>query len=99
VPTWPSTYTAYFVETADGPSGDRSSGIYWYDFANNRERTDRSNTFTDELCNTLYPDQNTPCTNLMKNDKRYIYFPDLKSCCVCCNVAQRGCSILKPNWL
>jgi len=29
---------------------------------------------------------------------RYIYYPDLNSCCACCSVAN-GCGLLLPTWM
>ena len=30
-------------------------------------------------------------------EKRYLYFPNLSSCCYCCN-STAGCGVLEPNW-
>jgi hypothetical protein len=30
--------------------------------------------------------------------KRYLIFPELNSCCMCCT-AEQGCGALRPDWL
>lgn len=34
----------------------------------------------------------------MTGGKRYLIFPELNSCCMCCT-AEQGCGALRPDWL
>jgi len=35
---------------------------------------------------------------LITNSKRWLYFPLLRQCCVCCDQAH-GCGVLRQDWL
>lgn len=74
------------------------NGQWYYDAKNNRERTDRVNGRYNLFCGTVLPNVTAACTQLTVNNKRYIIYPQRKSCCFCCD-SQHGCGILKRNWL
>jgi len=60
-------------------------------------RLDRTNGRYDPLCSGITKG-NTPCSQLVRNGKRYIFFPLIKLCCFCCDSSQ-GCGILRRDWL
>lgn len=39
----------------------------------------------------------TPCTNLVVDGKRYIYYPRKRSCCFCCDEAH-GCGVTPKDY-
>ena len=73
-------------------------GGYWYDFERKTTRVDRRNGMNDPFCGPIQPNVSTHCTMLTRDGKRYIFFPEKRLCCVCCDAAH-GCDVLKPNWL
>jgi hypothetical protein len=50
------------------------------------------------FCKSIHPFSDTPCSHLITGGNRYLIFPDLGTCCFCCN-AEHGCGILDPHWL
>ena len=60
-------------------------------------RVDRTTGKYDDLCSSVKKDD-IPCTDLVVDGFRYLIFPTITSCCMCCTVEQ-GCSILRPDWL
>ena len=72
--------------------------MLYYDAGNNRSRLDRASGAYDSFCNSLQQNVTTTCINLVAEGQRYIYFPNKKLCCLCCDAAH-GCGILKPEWL
>jgi hypothetical protein len=72
--------------------------MLYYDATHNRSRLDRANGAYDMFCGSLQPNLTTACVSLVTEGKRYIYFPNKKQCCICCD-AEHGCGILKPDWL
>lgn len=97
-PVWPNTFSQRFVETyIIGNQSFFSVGEHFYDAAHQRSRFDRKNGLHAALCNSIL-NETTACTNLVVGGKRYIYFPEKKSGCFCCDSAH-GCGILRPDWL
>lgn len=97
-PVWPKTFSQRFVETFNmNNQSFYDVGEHWYDAANNRSRFDRKNGLHAVLCNSII-NESTPCTQLTVGGKRYIYFPEKKSGCFCCDGAH-GCGILRQDWL
>jgi hypothetical protein len=79
-------------------SSFKINGQWFYDFKNNRERTDRINGKYDIFCGTVLPNVSTYCQLYTVNSKRYIVFPQKNQCCFCCD-SSHGCGILKKDWL
>jgi len=73
-------------------------GQWYYDFTNKRFRIDRSNGNFDRYCGTVYKFANTPCTQLVRDGKRYMNFPEKKFCCKCCTDAG-GCGVIIPQFV
>ena len=96
-PVWVPTFTQTFQETTKIFSSHHTNGTYYYDYAHSRQRIDRDNGAHDRYCGSVHSGD-TPCTQLVINAKRYIIFPKIKSCCMCCT-AEKGCGLLSPNWL
>lgn len=97
-PVWPKTFSQRFVETyVINNQSFFGVGEHFYDAAHNRSRFDRKDGIHAALCNSIH-NETTACTNLILGDKRYIYFPEKKTGCFCCDSAH-GCGILRPNWL
>lgn len=59
-------------------------------------RVDRNNGQYDPFCNSVV-DGKTPCIHIVREKKRYLYFPAIRLCCYCCDSSQ-GCGILKRDW-
>ncbi|KAG2382480.1 hypothetical protein C9374_005060 [Naegleria lovaniensis] len=100
-PIWPPTFKATFTERLQifkWLSPSTTNGTYYYDAANNRQRIDRADGAHDRYCGTVHFGTNTPCTHLVVEDKRYLVFPELKSCCMCCT-SENGCGVLSRDWL
>jgi len=99
-PVWPDQFEQEFTETLTypliGPS--KTKGKFFYDWTNKRYRIDRENGKWDRYCGSVYKLTDTPCTHIVVEGKRYLYFPQKNYCCYCCDSAH-GCGVLKPNWL
>jgi hypothetical protein len=68
-----------------------------YDYTNVRERIDRATGKYDRYCGTVKTDD-SPCTHLVLDGMRYLWWPQLSFCCKCCNSAA-GCGVVVPNWM
>ncbi|EFC42443.1 predicted protein [Naegleria gruberi] len=100
-PVWPGTFRQTFTETTQlfkFMSPFVTNGTYYYDVTNQRQRIDRLDGSHDRYCGSVHFDKSTPCVHLVVKEKRYLVFPELKSCCMCCT-AENGCGVLKTNWL
>lgn len=98
-PVWPGSFEEAFDEKFVSTNTTAEvNGILYYDGDNNRSRLDRINGELDKFCNSLAPNINTPCQNLVTEGKRYIIFPQKSQCCFCCD-SDHGCGILKRDWL
>jgi hypothetical protein len=89
-----------FTETVTYPviSSHKTTGTYFYDSSNGRQRIDRANGEYDRYCGSVEKFKNTPCSHLVVSNKRYLVFPKKEYCCFCCS-SKDGCGILSPNWL
>jgi hypothetical protein len=95
-PTWPVRFQQDFVETyASTPI--RDVGKLWFDSERKMSRMDRNNGRYDQFCGSVL-NAATPCTQLVRDGKRYIIYPFLRSCCECCDAAH-GCGIMRRDWL
>jgi hypothetical protein len=96
---WEDQWQADFTEKISVPiiGSDDVSGVWSYDWKNKRFAVSRSNGKYDRYCGSIYKFQNTPCTHIVKESKRYIIFPEKKFCCMCCT-SEKGCGIVKPDW-
>jgi hypothetical protein len=61
-------------------------------------RIDRTTGKYDDLCSSVTHFTDIPCTQLVVDGFRYLVFPTIENCCMCCTTEQ-GCSILRPDWL
>lgn len=62
---------------------------------------DRANGRYDRYCaGSLFvpPWVNTPCNHLVKAGRRYLIWPERRTCCFCCDAAH-GCGMLARDWL
>ncbi|CAF3142103.1 unnamed protein product [Rotaria socialis] len=101
IPIWPVAFQETFTETSTLPivgTGTNIQGTYYYDFDQKAVRIDRSTGKYDRYCSSVKLLQDVPCTHLVVNGLRYLVFPSLKSCCMCCT-SESGCGVLSPNWL
>lgn len=99
-PVWPSTWQASFNESMrDGPIEKGSTtGVYFYDFANNRSRIDRVDGKYDRYCGTEEIDVSTPCSQVVVEKEFWLLFEERQKCCRCCTDAE-GCGVVSPDWL
>lgn len=102
-PKWPPVFNQDFHEINTYPGiGDLTTdGQFYYDATTSRYRVDRNNGFGDRYCwlqGWKFFKLNHPCSHIVYEGKRYLYYPDSKSCCYCCG-AEHGCGILKQDWL
>ena len=99
-PVWPAQFEESFEETLKYPilGSHTTSGKFYYDWTNKRYRVDRDNGHYDRYCGSVYTFSNTPCSHIVVEGDRYLYFPEKNYCCYCCS-SDHGCGLLKPNWL
>ena len=98
-PIWSNQWQADFHEEMnDGIFGKGSTtGTLYYDWTNNLSRVDRANGKKDRYCGTV-KFKETPCSQIVVDDVRYVYYPELNYCCACCTQKQ-GCGLLLPTWV
>jgi hypothetical protein len=60
-------------------------------------RVDRTTGKYNGLCSSVTK-EDIPCTDLVVDGFRYLVFPTIKNCCMCCTT-EEGCGILRPDWL
>ncbi|CAG9322716.1 unnamed protein product [Blepharisma stoltei] len=101
-PQWPNTFTQVFNETfATGSYGNQTTtGTLYYDWTTKSTRIDRANGRYDAFCglNGFKILVDGPCSHIVVNGNRYLYYPKDHYCCYCCNSAQ-GCGSLNPTWM
>lgn len=101
-PVWPNVWTVPFVEDTYSIIGvNQVYGTWYYDYSNiPASRMDRSNGRYDMFCgkNDWFGFFDTPCTHVVNNGIRYLYYPQLQVCCNCCSDAD-GCGVVIPTWL
>lgn len=99
-PVWAAQFEESFEETLKYPilGSHTTSGKFYYDWTNKRYRVDRENGHYDRYCGSIYAFSDTPCSHIVVEGDRYLYFPEKNYCCYCCS-ADHGCGLLKPNWL
>jgi len=97
-PLWPAVWSQAFFETSGFLSQINTTGYFYYDSTNQAARTDRANGGGDRYCGSVHPFTTTPCTHYVWQGRRYLHFPKLNSCCMCCTNAN-GCGIVKRDWL
>jgi hypothetical protein len=97
--TWVDQWESSFTEAVYFPifGTDHITGNWSYDFTNRLFAISRSNGKLDRYCGTIYKGRKTPCTQIIREGKRYVIFPEKKFCCMCCTAAS-GCGIIKPDW-
>lgn len=96
-PLWPERFSQSFIQR-DISSKIYISGKLYYDMKNNRQRCDVQKDYFDLLCSSVSQSQNSSCSQVIMNDKLYIYLPDENLCCKCCT-AEEGCKITSRDWL
>ena len=99
-PVLPPSFFVLFNESIPavfGGANNTLNGASWYDAANNRSAEWRSTGKYDRYCGSANS-ADSPCTHLVVSGQRYLIWPELKSCCLCCK-ASAGCGILRPDWI
>ena len=100
---WAPNWSSHFTEAAYLPvKGSHSgiTGIFKYQFGNGNQRQSvyRTDGFYDIYCGTVHEFSHTPCQHLvLNNGTRYLIFPRLRDCCLCCTAAN-GCGPTLPTW-
>ena len=98
-PIFNYSYQVNFEETFYSKKGEaKTTGKLFYDPLNNRERVDWANGRHNFFCSSILPNVDTPCISVTANNKRFQIFPERQQCCMCCT-ADRGCGILRPDWM
>jgi hypothetical protein len=101
-PMWPNTFWQPFNETTKySIIGTHSTtGNFYYDWTTKAYRVDRANGRYDRYCGLAgpYEFENTPCSHIVNNGNRFLYYSSLNKCCFCCNAAN-GCGMLFPGWM
>ena len=101
-PVWPNVFWQPFTETTSYflIGTHSTSGNFYYDWTNQAYRIDRVNGRYDRYCGLAgpYEFENTPCSQIVNNGNRYIYYSEKNVCCFCCNSAH-GCGMLFPTWM
>ena len=100
-PMWPNTFWQNFTETTRYVlENHETTGSYYYDWTQLAYRVDRANGRYDRYCGLAgpYEFENTPCSHIVNNGNRYLYYSEKNECCFCCNSAN-GCGMLFPGWM
>ncbi|GFR53164.1 hypothetical protein Agub_g15887 [Astrephomene gubernaculifera] len=97
-PKWRSQFTVRFNETTRILLTRHTEGAWYYDAEGGREALYRSNGNGDRYCGSVHPLTQTPCAHIVTEGQRYLVFPELAECCMCCTAAQ-GCGVLATSWL
>ena len=96
-PVWAVRFQQEFVESYT-TSSIHSAGKLWFDSERAMERLDRNDGRIDPICGPLSKKATTPCTQLVRDAKRWIIFPLLRQCCYCCDAAH-GFGVMRRDWL
>lgn len=96
-PLWAETFHQDFAESYEA-SRFHTTGKVYYDAKRGFERVDRNNGQFETLCGSIVPSVTTPCTQLVRDKKRYVIYPTRRQCCMCCDEAH-GCGVTKRDWL
>lgn len=91
MPIWPEVFQQTFTESYPITT-DHVNGKVYYDSKNNLMRVDRHDGQYDMFCGSVLPYTSTSCTLLMRENKRYIIYPEKRMCCYCCD-ALHGCGV------
>jgi hypothetical protein len=83
IPIWPARFQQDFVESYSS-SQYHDVGKLWFDAERGMSRLDRNNGKNDRMCASVL-NATTPCIHLVRDSKRYLVFPLVKSCCYCCD--------------
>ena len=99
-PVWPNQWEAEFEETNTYPivGSKNTTGKFFYDWTNKVYRVDREDGKFDRYCGSVYKLTSTPCSHIVTEGKRYLWFPKKDYCCYCCDAAH-GCGLVKPDWV
>lgn len=101
-PLWPNVFWQNFSETTqyNGIAPHFNLGTFYYNYYLPAYRIDRDNGRYDRYCGLTGPYANidTPCTHIVVNGYRYLYYPAQNTCCYCCN-ATSGCGVVVPTWM
>lgn len=96
-PVWPEVFHQNFVESYSS-THLHVSGKFYFDSKRDAMRIDRLDGQHDPVCGSILPNTTTACIQLIRDKKRYLVFPEKRSCCMCCDAAH-GCGTLKRDWL
>ena len=97
-PVWASAWSVNFSETTSiVVASYNTTGAWFYDFTNARERLDRATGKYDRYCGSV-DGVDAPCSHLVSGGLRYLVWPTQSKCCGCCNSTQ-GCGIVTPTWM
>ena len=96
-PVWPEIFHQSFVENYNS-THLRTSGRFYFDSKRDMMRIDRLDGQHDMVCGSILPNVSSPCTQLIRDKKRYIVHPQRRLCCMCCDQAH-GCGTLRRDWL
>jgi hypothetical protein len=98
-PVWPDKFYQEFTEdTSYFFIKGHTQGKFYYDYQTRRYRIDREDGKYDRYCGTVYKLRSTPCSHIVVDGVRYLYFPEKNDCCSCCT-NKGGCGVLKPDWM
>ena len=96
-PMWPVRFQQDFVESYPSIK-PVSAGKIWFDSERAMERVDRTDGKFDPICGPLSKNATTPCSQLVREGKRWIIFHLLRQCCYCCDAAH-GFGVMRRDWL
>lgn len=95
---WQSEFNETYINNETQVSKGWTLGTYSYNWNLEGVNNYRDNGEYDLLCGSTSGHANTPCADIVNGENRYLYFPNLNKCCICCN-EENGCGVLKPNWV
>ena len=96
---WPDEWSADFTEVGyvHLKGTGNTSGKFYYSWAQKKYRVDRENCYWDRFAGTVRLSDTGPCTMILRESKRYLYWPNDDYCCHCCD-ADHGCGITKNDY-
>lgn len=96
-PVWPEVFHQSYVESYKD-STHRITGKFWFDSKRAMMRVDKQDGQYDAICGSVLPNVTTACTQLIRDGKRYVVYPQRRQCCMCCD-KEHGCGVLRRDWL
>ena len=101
-PVWPTAFSINFNETVNNGMGNQSAVFGTWYYSPPLARMDRfEGSEYDRFCRNSLPtppSSPTTCQHLNVAGYRYLVFPEIEECCMCCTDAF-GCGVTNNSWV